>query len=85
MGVRGPIDVSELLPPEEDSHIKNAHLEIFDGAVAAFESVNWDDAVELLSAMPARDRAKDFLLMQIASHNYDPPQDWDGVIRLTGK
>jgi adenylate cyclase len=85
VGVRGPIDVSELLPPEEDSHIKNAHLEIFDGAVAAFESVNWDDAVELLSAMPARDRAKDFLLMQIASHNYDPPQDWDGVIRLTGK
>lgn len=84
-GMETPVEVFELLPPEEESHISNEHIRTFEAAIDAFIEGSWDDALDLLSEMPARDRAKDFLLMQIASHNYEPPDEWDGVIRMTKK
>ena len=84
-GMETPVEVFELLPPEDESHISNEHIRTFEAAIDAFIEGSWDDALDLLSEMPARDRAKDFLLMQIASHNYEPPEDWDGVIRMTKK
>lgn len=84
-GMETPVEVYELLPPEDESHITNEHIRTFEAAVDAFIEGAWDDALDLLSEMPARDRAKDFLLMQIASHNYEPPEDWDGVIQMKKK
>jgi len=80
-----PVEVYELLPPEEESLITNDHIRTFESAVEAFLRGDWGDSIELLSEMPGRDRAKDFLLLQIAAHNYEPPEDWDGVIHMQRK
>ena len=84
-GVSTPVEVSELLPPERHSHISNEDVGNFEEAVEAFIDGDWDDALDLLAKLPAKDRARDFLLMQIAQHNYEPPEDWDGIINLTEK
>ncbi len=85
VGVNAPIDVNQLLPPEKRSDVSNQNIVDFEAAVAAFIAGDWDEARELLGQMPVKDRAKDFLLLQIASHNYEPPADWTGIINLTAK
>jgi len=85
--VRAWLDVSELVPPEKYSELRDRNVADFDAAVEAFISGDWDEARELLGRMPAKDRAKDFLLRQVACHNYEPPDyeppaDRDGVITL---
>ena len=85
VGVKTAIEVNQLLPPAARSELTDANVADFEAAVAAFISGDWEEARDLLGQMPVKDRAKDFLLLQIASHNYEPPADWDGVIRLTAK
>lgn len=85
VGVNAPIDVSQLLLPEKRSELSDQNIVDFEAAVDAFIDGDWDDARELLGQMPVKDRAKDFLLLQIASHNYEPPADWTGIINLTAK
>ena len=85
VGVNAPIDVHQLLLPAKRSELSDANIRDFEAAVDAFVGGDWDEARELLGQMPVKDRAKDFLLLQIASQNYEPPGDWDGVITLTAK
>lgn len=85
VGVNAPIDVNQLLPPARYSELSDQNIIDFESAVDAFIAGDWDDARELLGQMPVKDRAKDFLLLQIASHNYEPPADWNGIINLTAK
>lgn len=85
VGVNAPIDVSQLLLPAKRSELSDQNIVDFEAAVSAFIDGDWDDARELLGQMPVKDRAKDFLLLQIASHNYEPPVDWTGIINLTAK
>lgn len=85
VGVNTPIDVSQLLPSANRSELSDQNIVDFELAVEAFISGDWDEARELLGQMPVKDRAKDFLLLQIASHNYEPPPDWTGIINLTSK
>ena len=85
VGVNAPIDVNQLLPSEKRSDLTDQNIVDFESAVSAFIAGDWDDARELLGQMPVKDRAKDFLLLQIASHNYEPPGNWTGIINLTAK
>jgi adenylate cyclase len=85
VGVNAPIEVSELLPPAERSELSDTNITDFEAAVSAFIDGDWDEARDLLGQMPVKDRAKDFLLLQIASQNYEPPADWNGIINLTAK
>lgn len=85
VGLSAHLEVSQLLPPEKYSELTDANINDFEAAVDAFIKGDWDEARELLGHMPVKDRAKDFLLLQIASHNYEPPGDWNGVITLTAK
>ena len=75
----------QLLPPENRSEISDRNIVDFEAAVTTFIAGDWDEARELLGQMPVKDRAKDFLLLQIASQNYEPPGDWTGIISLTSK
>ena len=79
------IEVSELLPPASSSQISDVDILIFAEAVKVFRSGDWDQCRQLLAQLPADDRPRDFLLVQIASHDYQPPPDWSGVIRLDSK
>jgi adenylate cyclase len=85
VGVNAPIDVNQLLPSEKRSELTDQNIVDFEAAVTAFIAGDWDEARECLGQMPVKDRAKDFLLLQIASHNYEPPGDWTGIINLTAK
>jgi len=84
-GVDQTVDVHELLPPENESTLRDQELKTFDSAADAFQRGDWDHALDLLGELPPRDRVRDFLQLQIASREYHPPDDWDGVIRLKSK
>lgn len=81
-GIETPIFVYELLPSEGKSTISNQNISDFEAAVEAFIDGNWECALEFLGHLPPKDRAKDFLLLQIASNNYKAPENWDGIITL---
>ncbi|MCH9793536.1 MAG: FHA domain-containing protein [Planctomycetes bacterium] len=81
-GIETPISVYELLASEGKSTISNQNIVDFEAAVTAFIDGDWERALELLGQLPPKDRAKDFLLLQIASKNYTAPENWDGVISL---
>jgi len=81
-GIETPISVYELLASEGKSTISNQNIADFEAAVEAFIAGDWERALELLGQLPPKDRAKDFLLLQIASNNYTAPENWDGVIAL---
>lgn len=78
-------NVSELLPGEANSNLSNGDLENFVDAAIAFRTGKWDKCRKLLALLPADDRTRDFLLVQIAMQNYQPPPDWQGVIKFDGK
>ncbi|QDV49754.1 adenylate/guanylate cyclase domain-containing protein [Gimesia fumaroli] len=81
-GLEAPLSVYELLPSEGKSSISNQNIKDFEAAVDAFIDGDWDSSLDLLGHLPPKDRARDFLLLQIASQNYKAPFDWDGVVTL---
>ncbi|WP_373649371.1 adenylate/guanylate cyclase domain-containing protein [Schlesneria sp. DSM 10557] len=85
-GMETPVTVSELLPPVSDfPELTDAHLESYEAGVAGFIAGNWDEAYRHLHAMPASDRAQDFLMQQIVLNNRTAPRNWDGIVRLPSK
>lgn len=85
-GLDTPLEVAELLPPQSDDPVLDSqHLARYEAALDAFTQGMWAEAFEHLHHVPADDQAKDFLTVFIAQHNRTPPDDWDGVIRLTSK
>ena len=85
-GMETVVTVTELLPPAGDD------LDISDEQIATYESAlqhvidgDWARALDLLSELPVRDRAKDFLMIMLAQHNYEAPEDWNGTISMTHK
>lgn len=85
-GMETPVVVSELLPPVSDyPELTDAHIESYEHGVDHFVEGNWDEAYRCLHAMPPGDRAQDFLMQQIVSHNRSAPENWDGTIRMPSK
>lgn len=84
-GFDSPVSVSELLPPESESPITGDDIENFVDAVNAFRRGEWDKCRKFLGLLPADDKPRDFLLVQIASQDYQPPADWSGVIKMGSK
>lgn len=85
VGLNDAVWVSELLPPESQSHLSDENIADFEAALEHFVLGNWNQTLDLLGKLPMKDRAKDFILLQIANHNYEPPSNWDGVISLPKK
>ena len=85
-GMQQGVEVSELLPPEEDfPQLTDQNIEDYEAAVESFLQGDWPTALEQLHRVPAIDRAKDFLTVYIAQQNRVPPENWDGVIPLMSK
>jgi adenylate cyclase len=79
-----PMRLWELLPPaHHDGALTDGQIEEFQAAVHALAEGRWGEAITLLDRLPAFDRAKDALLIFMASKDYEPPPNWDGVIQLT--
>ncbi len=78
--------VSELLPPEvEEGTISNQLISDHEKAVDAFIAGNWSEAHDLLERTPVGNRAKELLLIFMFENNYNPPDDWDGIINMKSK
>ena len=85
-GLDTPLEVSELLPPEDEyPQLTDQHLTHYEAALDAFLARRWPDALRLLHHLPTDDMVTDFLTVYIARHNRIPPHDWDGVIHLENK
>ncbi len=85
-GLETPHTISELLPPQDEwPELTDEHIERFEQGVDHFIKGDWESAYRCLHAMPASDRAQDFLTMLITQHNRIAPPDWDGIVRLPGK
>lgn len=86
VGLKKPLMVSELLPPESASSILgNHHIQAYEKALDSFQDGNWSEAFRLLHHVPAEDRVKDFLTVWIAQHGRTAPPDWKGYIQLPEK
>lgn len=85
-GIKTPLMVSELLPPEgPHSILSDFHVAAYEQAVDALQAGQWSDAFRLLHQVPAEDRVKDFLTVFIAQHGRTPPADWQGFIHMPEK
>jgi adenylate cyclase len=85
-GMNKPIEVSELLPPvAEYPDLSDEDLKTYEQALDSFLAGQWNETLELLHRVPAKDRVKDFLTVFIAEHNRTPPANWNGVIPLSSK
>ena len=85
-GLKTPLEVSELLPPESQYPIlTDEHLGFYESALDAFLAGRWPEAYELLHRIPTEDTVTDFLTVYIAQQNRTAPADWDGVIALSSK
>ncbi|QDV16629.1 Adenylate cyclase 2 [Gimesia panareensis] len=85
-GMEKSVVVSELLPPETQSEtLTEEEVTCYERAVDCFIAGDWEESFRLLHAIPASDRAQDFLSLQIARSNRVAPADWDGTIRFDTK
>jgi adenylate cyclase len=85
-GIKTPLMVSELLPPEgPHSILSDVHVAAYEQAVDALQSGQWSEAFRWLHQVPAEDRVKDFLTVFIAQHGRTPPADWKGYIPMSDK
>ena len=85
-GMETELTVSELLPAfGGDCAVTNENIADYETALQAVIDGQWARALEILSELPVRDRAKDFLMILIAQYNYEPPAGWTGTISMTGK
>lgn len=86
VGMETPVMVSELLPSSaEYPLLTDEHIQQFERGVDLFIAGQWEEAWQCLHAMPAIDRAPDFLSMPIVQNNRTAPADWDGIVRLVRK
>jgi len=86
VGMETPVLVSELLPPTtEYPQLTDDHILQFERGVDLFIAGRWEEAWQCLHAMPAIDRAPDFLSMPIVQNNRTAPAEWDGIVRLARK
>ena len=85
-GMDKSFQVGELLPSlDVDSSLTDADLTRYEEAVDSFTAGDWQQTQELLNKMPVNDRTKDFLMMHIVTNRYEPPEGWNGVIKMDKK
>jgi adenylate cyclase len=85
-GLDNPLKVFQLLPSvEADPTVSNEHTTLYETALVAFNEGLWSEAIDLLAQLPVEDRAQDLLLQTMLFHGHEPPEDWDGIVRMTRK
>ena len=85
-GLEKPIDVCELLPPEDVMPtISAADIANYETALDQFIAGDWLGASNALENVSATDRSKAFLSSHISSKSKIASKNWDGVSRLDSK
>jgi hypothetical protein len=60
-------------------------IRLHERAVKCFHDGEWDEALQLFDQLPTTDRSKIVPLVYMSKHDFEPPEDWDGIINLTSK
>lgn len=82
-GMNKPHTVYQLLPSvSQCNSITDEQIVVHESGVHFFTDGNWEKAMECFQRLPPGDRAKDLLVWHIAENNYQPPPDWNGVLKL---
>lgn len=96
-GMDKTVVVSELMPPSPElvtdaarrddieAILDESAVGLYESALDAFVSGDWEKAFEMLHEVPHWDRGKDFLTSHILRHGRTPPEGWDGVVTLERK
>jgi adenylate cyclase len=85
-GISTPVEIYSLVSAlGDDSGLRDAELQDFQRAVAAWETGDWASAKELLKRLPPQDGPANFLRMAIGECGEQPPADWDGALTLAQK
>jgi len=85
-GMSLPVAIAELIAPWQDSaNFTTEAIQQFEAAVDAVAAGDWREAAALLTALPSDDRGRAFLLDHLVAQGLQPPEDWDGVLRLSQK
>lgn len=86
VGFRSAVMVSELMPASGASErASESKILNYERALDAFIEGQWQEAGHWLDGVPDDDGAKQFLSQFLATHQWQPPQGWDGVIALHEK
>lgn len=82
-GLTVAVEVFQVL--RKNNSVVVSRLKEFSDALVAFQHGDWDAAKLLLATISDSDRGKRFLLEFMARTEFEPPTDWDGVVRLSSK
>ena len=86
VGIRRDIEVHQLLSAEQSTlSFSTAELDSYADALQDFINGDWNRALNQLTSLPESDQAKEFLANYISERNNQPPDDWDGVIKMSVK
>ncbi len=86
VGMKSTTLICELLPPADaPGTVSDEGITRHEEAVDAFIAGDWMLAFDMFAAMPAADRAKDYLMWYMAQERFTAPSDWDGVLEFTSK
>ena len=86
VGIRRDIEVHQLLSAEQSKQsFSSSQLDNYAEALQDFINGDWSRASRLLAELPETDQAKDFLANYISQRNAEPPEDWNGVIKMSIK
>ena len=86
VGIRRDIEVHQLLSAEQRKQsFSSSQLDNYAEALQDFINGDWSRASRLLAELPETDQAKDFLANYISQRNAEPPEDWNGVIKMSIK
>jgi adenylate cyclase len=86
VGFSAPVEVSELLPSAKQCpQLPDEQLAAYEAALDTFMAGNWQQARDMLLAIPRSDHAREFLLRFIDARRGLTDQQWDGTILLDAK
>jgi adenylate cyclase len=85
-GMETLLMVSQLLPPaSQEPAVTDEIIRDYELAVTAVMDGRWEEAYQILNRLPVDDKARDFLMIYLAKHHYEPPSNWNGVIEMASK
>ncbi len=81
-GMESSLEVFQVFP---NGAISPDELEAFANALESFQKGDWKMASTQLSRLSETDSARQVISALIAEHSGNPPEEWDGIVRMRAK
>jgi adenylate cyclase len=85
-GLHKPVQLWQILPDRPPYNLFTAEdLARWDSMIREVESGDWQAACELLDLINPLDRPREFVREFLKQHDFEPPDNWNGVIPVRSK